>query len=148
MNIIVIGASKGIGKQTITATLAAGHTVTTYARKPEAIGIKHSNLRLHAGNVLDPQSIELAIIGHDTVMCTLGLPTFAAISIPFIKRSYVLSKGTKNILQSMAANGVTRLICVTAIGTGDSINQCTFFARGALRIGLHCLFKEKDNEAQ
>jgi hypothetical protein len=48
----------------------------------------------------------------------------------------------------MHASDIKRLICVTAIGTGDSAGQCTPAARILLRNGLRWLFKEKDRQEQ
>lgn len=146
MKIIVVGGSRGIGRQTVAEALRLGHEVTVFARRPEAIDMQHDNLRLQAGDVLDVSSVELALKGHDAVVCTLGLPTLKAIGPPLTKRSYVLSKGIEHILAAMAKTGTKRLLCVTAIGTGDSARQCTPVARLILRGGLRWLYKEKDRQ--
>jgi putative NADH-flavin reductase len=148
MKIVVIGASKGIGRQTVITALQNNHTVTAFSRHPERLKIQHPNLRLQVGNVLDVSSVESAIEGQDVVICALGLPTSQAIGPPFGKPSVVLSTGTSNILSAMATKGVRRLICVTAIGAGGSVNQCTPFTRLVLRRGLRWLFQEKDRQEQ
>jgi uncharacterized protein YbjT (DUF2867 family) len=148
MKILVIGASKGIGRQTVIAALANGHSVTAFARRPESLKMKHPKLNLQAGNVLDASSVEAAIEGQDVVICVLGLPTLQAIGPPFGKRSLVLSNGTSNILSAMKTRPAQRFICVTAIGTGDSVKQCTPLTRLVLRRGLKWLFKEKDRQEQ
>lgn len=148
MRVIVIGASRGIGRQTVKAALAKGYRVTAFARNPAALGIQDPHLRLQAGDVLDTSSLRKAIASHDVVICTLGLPTRQAIGLPFAKRSYVLSTGTKNILDAMQQKHIKRFICVTAIGAGDSVSQCTLEARLSLRYGLRWLFKEKDAQEQ
>ncbi len=148
MNILVIGGSRGIGLQTVKAGLEQGHSVTAFARNTAVINIKHPKLRLQQGDVLDASSVEQALKGQDAVVCALGLPTLKAIGPPLAKRSYVLSKGTENILKTMTLGPGKRFICVTAIGTGDSAEQCTLFARLVLRTGLRWLFKEKDHQEQ
>lgn len=148
MNIVVIGGSKGIGRQVVITALSNNHTVTVFSRHPERLKIEHSNLELRAGDVLDVSSVESAVENQDVVICTLGLPTLQAIGPPFGKPSVVLSTGTRNIVSAMTAKGVKRLICVTAIGTGDSVKQCTPLARLVLRRGLRWLFKEKDRQEQ
>ncbi|HUP26401.1 MAG TPA: NAD(P)H-binding protein [Candidatus Limnocylindrales bacterium] len=146
MDILVIGGSRGIGLQTVKWGLEQGHSVTAFARNPAVIKFKHPKLRLKPGNVLDPMAVQRALQGHDAVICALGLPTLKAIGPPVTKRSYVLSKGTDNIVKAMASNGNKRFICVTAIGAGDSAKLCTPFARLVLRLGLRWLFKEKDEQ--
>ncbi len=148
MRVLVIGGSQGIGRQVVSSALAAGHTVTVFSRHPESLDIRHPRLHLQAGTVLNAAIVEEVIINQDAVICTLGLPTLQAIGSPVARHSYVLSEGTNNILQAMARQDVKRFICVTAIGTGDSIYQCTLFARVVLRYGLRWLFKEKDRQEQ
>jgi putative NADH-flavin reductase len=148
MKIVVVGGSRGIGKQIVLAALHSGHEVTVFARRPEQLDVKHPHLHLQAGNVLDEASVRQAVAGQEVVICTLGLPTLQAIGLPFTKRSYVLSKGTENILHAMKQIGTKRLLCVTAIGTGNSVRECTLVARIAFRYGLHWLFKQKDRQEQ
>lgn len=148
MKIIVIGASKGIGRQTVMAALKDGHNVTAFSRHPQSLKLQHPRLRLQAGNALDATSVEDAIKGHDAVICALGLPTTQAIGLPLLKPSLVLSTGTNNILSAMASQRVKRLICVTAVGAGDSARQCTPLARLVFRHGLRWLFKEKDRQEE
>ncbi len=146
MNILVVGASKGLGRHTVKMALERGHVVTAFARHTGEIGLDHPKLRLIDGDVRNAQAVRSAMEGQEAVICTLGLPTLKAIGPPFAKRSYVLSTGTTNILDAMQALKVKRLMCVTAIGSGDSVAQCTPFAKVAFRHGLRWLFKEKDRQ--
>lgn len=148
MKIVIIGASRGIGRQTVLAALEAGHAVTAFSRHPRNLKLEHPRLRLIAGDVLDLPSVEKAVSGQQAVICTLGLPSLQAMGPPFAKRSYVLSAGTENILEAMKVADVKRFICVTAIGSGDSIRQCTPLTRLILRRGLRWLFKEKGKQEE
>jgi uncharacterized protein YbjT (DUF2867 family) len=146
MNILIIGASKGIGRQTVIAALAKGFSVTAFSRHPESLAISHPQLRLLAGDVHSSSDVAAAVQDHDVIVCALGLPTRQAIGPPFARRSYVLTEGTKHIMAAMDTGPAKRFICVTAIGTAESAQQCTPFARLALRTGLRWLFKEKDRQ--
>lgn len=146
MKILVIGASRGIGRQVVLAALAAGHNVAAMARNPDKIGLSDPKLRLVAGDVLEPEVVRQAVKGQEAVICALGLPTLQAMGPPLASRTYVLSSGTQNIINAMEETQVARLICVTAIGTGDSASQCTPAARIMLRSGLRWLFLEKDRQ--
>jgi nucleoside-diphosphate-sugar epimerase len=148
MNVIVIGASRGIGRETVKAALAAGHTVSAFARHPENIVLKHPNLKLVPGNVMDLQSVTKAISDHDAIVCALGLTTMKAIGPPFAGHTYTLTVGTKNIVTAMAQSSMKRLITVTAISTGDSAQNCTPVAKWALQYGLRWLFQEKERQEQ
>jgi uncharacterized protein YbjT (DUF2867 family) len=144
----VIGASRGIGRETVAAALSAGHTVSAFARHPDSLDIRHPHLKLIRGDVLDPSSVLTAITGQDAVICTLGLQTLKAIGPPIAKRSYILTTGTQNILNAMHQSDVRRLIVVTANGTADSAKNCTPFARLSLHYGLRWLFREKARQEE
>lgn len=113
MNIVIVGATRGIGRQLLEQALASGHTVTALVRDPRRLAAQHERLRVVKGDILDPDSVALAMAGQNAVCCTIG------VKAPWI-RITVFSEGTKNLLQAMKKAGVKRLICVTGIGAGDS----------------------------
>lgn len=114
MKILVLGASRGVGLQLIVQGLSAGHSITAFARHPEAIAASHDRLRKLKGNVLDPEAVGRAVAGQDAVVCTLGKRT------PWEPPPDLFSRGTAILLEAMTASGVRRLVCVTGIGAGDS----------------------------
>ena len=134
MKIAVIGASRGIGKELASQGEAAGHEVVAFSRSGPG----------YKGDVKDFESIADALAGCDAVAITLGLPAVKAIGPPLARRSNTLSRGTENVIKAMRQLGVKRLICVTAIGAGESFNDCTLITKLVLRYGLRWLFKEKE----
>lgn len=113
MNILIVGATRGIGRQLLEQALTSGHAVTALVRNPQRLAIQHQRLRVVKGDILDLDSVALAMAGQDAVCCTIG------VKAPWI-RVTVFSEGTRNLLQAMKNTGVRRLICVTGIGAGDS----------------------------
>jgi len=113
MNILIVGATRGIGRQLLEQALAAGHTVTALVRTPRRLALRHERLKVVKGDILDPDSVALAMSGQYAVCCTIG------VKAPWI-RVTVFSEGTRNLLQAMKNAGVKRLVCVTGIGAGDS----------------------------
>lgn len=113
MNILIVGATRGIGRQLLEQALTSGHAVTALVRNPPRLAIQHQRLRVVKGDILDLDSVALAMAGQDAVCCTIG------VKAPWI-RVTVFSEGTRNLLQAMKNTGVRRLICVTGIGAGDS----------------------------
>ena len=113
MNILIVGATRGIGRQLLEQALTSGHAVTALVRNPQKLAIQHQRLRIVKGDILDLDSVALAMAGQDAVCCTIG------VKAPWI-RVTVFSEGTRNLLQAMKNTGVKRLICVTGIGAGDS----------------------------
>ena len=113
MKILIIGGTGGTGKQLIKQALEEGHQVTALVRSPEKLKISDPRLRIVKGNVLDLESVRLAVRGQEAVLSVLGHKKF------FIKTT-ILSEGTKNIIEAMEGEGVERFICVTSLGIGDS----------------------------
>jgi putative NADH-flavin reductase len=113
MNILIVGATRGIGRQLLEQALASGHSVTALVRDPRRLAMQHERLRVVTGNILDSDSVGRAMAGQDAVCCTIG------IKLPWPPVT-VFSEGTKNLLQAMKKTGVRRLLCVTGIGAGDS----------------------------
>jgi putative NADH-flavin reductase len=51
-NIIIFGASGGVGSQVVTQALDKGYTVTAIVRDPAAFALEHPNLTIEKGDVL------------------------------------------------------------------------------------------------
>jgi len=119
MNLLIFGATGGVGRQVVEQALEQGHNVTAFARNPAKLALQHPHLQLFQGDVLDFSTVEQAVQGQDAVVCTLGAGQ---------KRTgTVRSEGTRNIVQAMEKTGVRRLICQTTIGTGDSWGSLNFY---------------------
>ncbi len=113
MKLLIIGGTGGTGKQIIKQALQQGHSLTVLARRPEKIKIVHPQLNVIKGNVLDPKKVHEAAAGQDAVLSALGHKRF------FIKTN-ILSEGTRNIIHAMQKYKVSRFICITSLGIGDS----------------------------
>ena len=120
MNILIVGATRGIGRQVLEQALASGDSVTAVVRDPQRLATRHERLRVVKGDILDANSVAVAMAGQNAVCCSIGVkapwPTIT-----------VFSEGTKNLLRAMKQAGVRRLICVTGIGAGDSRGHGGFF---------------------
>lgn len=113
MNILIVGATRGIGRQLLEQALTSGHNVTALVRDPRRLALQHERLRVVKGDILDSDSVARAMAGQEAVCCTIG------IKLPWPPVT-VFSEGTRNLLQAMKKTEVRRLICVTGIGAGDS----------------------------
>lgn len=119
MRVIIFGATGTIGRHLCRRALSDGHMVTAFARRPEKLGISHANLRLQAGDVMDRDTVHVAMEGHDAVMVVLGGGL----------RGKVRSTGTRNIIEAMKWHGIKRLVCETTLGAGDSVGNLNFYWR-------------------
>jgi putative NADH-flavin reductase len=108
MKLVVFGATGGNGKYILDQALAAGHEVTAVARNPAKITLRHKNLHVVQGDVMDVASIKPALVGQDAVISTLGAPDRGP--------TRVYSEGMTNIMQAMQTSGVRRVLCISASG--------------------------------
>ena len=116
MRILIVGSTGGTGRQLVQQALERGHQVTAFARRPEKLAIQHENLRVVRGDVLEAASVGAAVKGQDAVLSALGHKRW-------LGPTRILSAGTANLLDAMAAHGVKRLICETSLGVGDSFGR-------------------------
>ena len=115
--VLVIGASHGIGLETVRAALRAGHSVRALARSATTMPIQDANLDKVSGNALDRDTIRNALQDVDVVIQTLGID-FSARAI--FEGTTLFSESTRILVDAMKAAGVKRLITVTGLGAGDS----------------------------
>lgn len=140
MNLLIIGASRGIGRQLLEQALQAGYEVTAMARHLEKLPWQQDGLRVMAGDILDPQQVRQAVAGQEAVCLTIGIGvTWKPVT--------VFSRGTENVLAAMAGHGVRRLVCVTGIGAGDSAGHGGFlYDRIFKPLLLKTIYEDKDRQ--
>jgi len=115
----VLGATGGTGCLIVSQALARGHEVTALVRSAE----KASDLKgakLVVGDARDEKALREALKGQDAVVSALGTP-----ASPF-REVTLLSTATRALIGAMKAEHVSRLVCITGIGAGESIGQGGF----------------------
>lgn len=115
MQVLIIGASHGIGLETATQAVAAGYKVRAFARSATAMTLSDPNLEKFRGDALQSEDVQAALVGVDVVIQTLGVrlgDLFRPVDL--------FSNATRVLITAMKAQGVKRLICVTGFGAGDS----------------------------
>ena len=131
-NIFVFGASGGTGIEVVEQALEAGHHVTAILRYPEKFSIRHEQLRIVQGDVLNPQTFEHLFFGIDIVVSCLGSRNREPTTI--------YSQGVTNILTEMQKVNVTRIICLSA-GAVVVPPNASFFMKFIIKNILQRLFK-------
>jgi putative NADH-flavin reductase len=136
MKVVVFGASGGTGQHLVQQALAAGHTVTAFARRPESIlAAPAPGLTVVRGDIHDGAAVSAVIAGQDAVLSALGARTLG--------RSDVLEVGITNILAGMANNRVNRIIVLGAAGASeDAIRYQGAVARLFLKLAMSTLLRE------
>ncbi len=141
MKILVIGATRGIGLQLVQQALEGGHSVTALVRKP-GNPINDAQLRVVGGDILDARSVEEAMTGQDVVCSSIGVkPGRGPIT--------VFSEGIRNVIRAMKKRDVPRLVSVSGIGAGDSLNHGGFFYdKLLLPLLLKRIYEDKDRQEE
>jgi putative NADH-flavin reductase len=137
----VIGASGGIGLETVKAALEAGHSVRALARSARRIRLDHPKLEKMAGDALKIATVKRALTGVDVVIQSLGV---AARLETILKPTRFFSKATRVPVTAMEKAQVKRLICVTGFGAGDSRDRGGFFYNVAFHLLLGRVYDDMD----
>lgn len=112
MHVTIFGATGGVGRHLLEQALTGGLCVTALTRDPARLGPPRQGLHVVEGDVLDADAVREAVEGSDGVICALGMPLRNADGLR--------ARGTRRIVDAMEATGVRRLVCLSALGTGDS----------------------------
>lgn len=140
--VLIIGASRGIGLETVKRALEAGHKVRALARSAQRIPVDDAQLEKIAGDARDPATVRQALDGVDAVVLALGVaPGPAAVLRPV----RLFSDATRVVVDEMAAAAVKRLVCVTGLGAGDSRDAGgLFYGLVLLPLVLGRVYDDKD----
>src|SRR5262249_38811830 len=114
--VLIIGASRGIGLETVKAALEAGHSVHALARSARKIPIDHPKLEKMAGDALATATVKRALSGVGVVIQSLGVSAGPEV---ILKPTRFFSKATRVLVTAMEETEVKRLTCVTGFGAGD-----------------------------
>lgn len=143
MNILVIGASSGIGRHTVDAALARGHAVRAMARSAGRLPPGIAGLEPVAGDARDPAAVAGALTGIDAVVQTLGVGTGRGTLMHEVR---LFSEATAVLLSAMRAAGVMRLVAVTGFGAGASSRALSLPERLGQRLLLGGAYADKDRQ--
>jgi putative NADH-flavin reductase len=144
--LLVIGASRGIGLETVRRALAAGHRVRAFARGAAAIPVEAPALEEIPGDALDQANVTSAVFGADAVIQSLGA-SHGPQSI--LGGTTIFSEATRILVDAMRATGVRRLVAVTGLGAGDSRGHGGFLYDALIfPLVLKRIYDDKDVQEQ
>lgn len=140
--VLVLGATGGTGRSIVTQALACGHNVTALVRSPDkASGL--SGATLVVGDARDETALRQALKGRDAVISVLGTP-----ASPF-REVTSLSKATRVLVSAMKAEQVSRLVCITGLGAGDSAGHGGFlFDKVIFPLLLRKVYADKNRQEE
>jgi putative NADH-flavin reductase len=148
MHIAIFGATGVTGRCLIEQALDQGYDVTAFARNPAGVTTQHARLSIVKGDVFHTATVQEAVANQEAVLCTIGGHDRLRVALSGHPREPGLCTiGTRNILDAMKTFGVSRLICLSAWGIGDSKGRVPVIFRNVI---FPLLMKEEyeDKEAQ
>jgi putative NADH-flavin reductase len=136
MHVALFGATGGTGSQVLEQALAAGHSLKALTRDPAKLQAR-AGLAVVTGDVLDQAAVDACVEGAEAVICVLGTSP---------GNEPVEARGTERILAAMATHGVRRLVAVSSMGVGDSIEQINLAFRVIMNLTLKRIMQAKEEQ--
>ncbi|MEM8958735.1 MAG: NAD(P)H-binding protein [Pseudomonadota bacterium] len=143
MKILVIGAGKGIGRQTVLRGAAAGHQMRAMSRSGSSELPEGAEEFL--GDALVAEDIGRAVEGMDAVISALGIKETPAM---LWREVTLFSEATRLLIPAMEAADVRRLIVVTGFGAGDSRQAMSWAERTGHGLVLGKPYADKDRQEE
>jgi putative NADH-flavin reductase len=106
--IALFGGSGQTGQQFLNLALSKGYQVKALVRNPDAFTIKHHNLEIIKGDVLNNKDVDLTVSGCSIVVSLFG----------HVKDSpeWLQTNGTKNIIAAMKRERIVKIISLSGGG--------------------------------
>jgi len=144
-SLLVVGASRGIGSETVKRALAAGHHVRALARSALA-DVAHPRLEKIEADALNAASMISATSGMEAVIQTLGESRRPQ---ALLSGTTLFSRATRILIDAMHATNVRRLLAVTGLGAGDSRGHAGFLYDALVfPLLLKRIYDDKDVQEQ
>ena len=135
MKVTVFGATGGIGGHVVRQALDHGYAVTAVVRDPARLDVRHPTLEVAAVPALDDaDALGPVLRGSDAVLSGVG---------PRGRNDGpVASTATRTILSAMHAEGVRRLVAVSAAPVGPIPDGDSLLNRRIVLPGISALLKD------
>jgi uncharacterized protein YbjT (DUF2867 family) len=135
MKVVVFGSTGQTGRELVKQLVAAGHTVTAFARTLSKVDTYSGKVTVIQGDAKDPISIRKAVDGQDAV--------FHAVAQRYVKKDDLQTVFAGYLVQAMQSAKVDRLIVLSAWGSGTSADQAKLFMKIIRYTFLRNVFKDK-----
>jgi uncharacterized protein YbjT (DUF2867 family) len=138
MKILVLGATGGTGRLIVADAVAKGHAVVALVRSAPAADLPGA--KLIEGDARDESTLGRALDGCDAVVSALGTGMG-------LRKVSLLTEATHALVPAMTRSGAGRLVCISALGVGNSRGHGGFvFDRIFQPLLLSQAYKDKDRQ--
>lgn len=111
MKIALIGATGFVGSHILKEALDRGHSVTAILRNPIKLDMKHHNLTIVHGDVMETEKLAELFKGNDVILSAYN----SGWTNPNIYNEFL--KGARSIQEATKKSGVKRLIVMGGAGS-------------------------------
>ena len=124
MRILLLGATKGLGKEILKEALNLGFEINCLVRNTKKFPVEQNNIRVFEGDATSSIDLENAVQDSKIIISTLNVMRknlFPWSNITNDKNT--ISKSSKNIIEISKRKKVKHLISVSAWGVNESLDQ-------------------------
>ncbi|WP_010219609.1 NAD(P)-dependent oxidoreductase [Sphingomonas sp. PAMC 26621] len=141
MKLLVIGATGGTGREVVRQALDKNYQVNALTRSAAEAAPLLPGANIIEGDALDGGAVAKALAGCGGVISALGS------KMALLDEETLLSAATHILIEEMQKEGITRLVCVTGIGAGDSRGHGGFlYDRIVQPLLLNSTYHDKDRQ--
>lgn len=140
-HLLVIGASRGIGLETVKRGLELGHRMRGLSRS--GVDLDDPNFEPFTGDATSTDDLKVALAGIDAVIVTLGIKEGVSM---LWKKVTLFSDATSALIPAMEAMGPDRIVALTGIGTSESIGALSTLERMGHSVLLGEPYKDKTRQ--
>jgi putative NADH-flavin reductase len=138
MKVLVLGATGGTGRLIVRDAVARGHYVVALVRSKASADLPGATMI--EGDARDEATLAHAMDSCDAVVSALGTGMGR-------RKVDLLTVATRALITAMTRKGVRRLVCVSALGVGDSRGHGGFvFDRLFQPLLLSQAYKDKERQ--
>ncbi len=138
MKLLVLGATGATGRLIVRDAVAKGYSVVALVRSKASADLPEAELI--EGDARDEATLARAMGGCDAVVSALGTGMGR-------RKVDLLTVATRALIAAMTRNGVRRLVCISALGVGNSRGHGGFvFDRLFQPLLLSQAYKDKERQ--
>jgi putative NADH-flavin reductase len=136
MNVLVIGATGGTGRNVVSEALKDGHVVTVLVRDPSRLTVGRDRVRVVSGSLPEAAPLTEAMRDQHAVVSALGVGKS-------FKPDGLIARSVPVILKTMTQEGVRRLIFMSAYGVGPTMRDVPTIPRIFMKTLLRDVYADK-----
>ena len=124
MRILLLGATKGLGKEILKEAIGLGFEINCLVRNTKKFPVEQNNIRVFEGDATSSIDLENAVQDSKIIISTLNVMRknlFPWSNITNDKNT--ISKSSKNIIEISKRKKVKHLISVSAWGVNESLDH-------------------------